>query len=265
MALAIITGASSGIGKEYALKLGEKGYDLFLIGRREEKLIKVKKEIEESFKVKIEYRLVNLDDEKEIESLIKELEKRENIEVLINNAGYGGGESFLKDRVEFSENMIRVHINATIKLTRACSELMKRNKKGYIINTSSMAGFNQFKDSAMYCSTKAFLISFSECLGLECMEHNIKVQVLCPGFVRTDFHEKLDMDERMLQNKGIIRWMNTEEVVKYSLKRIFNNKKYNFICIPGFLNKILYYSIRLMPKKMYYKITSRGWEYMDEK
>lgn len=264
MALAMITGASSGIGKEYAFRFGEKGYNLFLIGRREEKLLKVKKEIEESFKVKVEYKLVNLEDEKEIENLIGELKARKDIEVLINNAGYGGGESFLKDSLEFSENMIRVHINATIKLTRACSEWMKKNNKGYIINTSSMAGFNQFKDSAMYCSTKAFLISFSECLGLECMKYNIKVQVLCPGFVRTDFHEKLDMDEKMLQNKGIIRWMNTEEVVNYSLKRLFNNKKYTFICIPGFLNKVLYYSIRLMPKKMYYKITSKGWEYMDE-
>ena len=149
----------------------------------------------------------------------------------------------------------------TMKLCHSLSKKMKENNKGYIINVSSMAGFNVFPSSAMYCSTKAFLISFTQCLAMELLENNIKVQCLCPGFTRTDFHSKLNMEESKLQNKGFVRWMSTREVVEISLKNI--NKKLNVIVIPGFCNKFLYFVSKFTPRWLYYKVAIKGWELMD--
>ncbi|MGL4848113.1 MAG: SDR family NAD(P)-dependent oxidoreductase [Clostridium sp.] len=262
MKTAVITGATSGIGKEFAYRLAKEKYSLILIGRRRELLEKIKKEIEDTYKVNVIVRIVNLDNDMELEEFIDEFKEEASIEFLINNAGYGGGESFMKEDINFSLEMVKVHINVALKLSKAFGEIMKNNKKGYIINTASMAGFNAFRDSGMYCSTKSFLITFSECLGLELRKYNVKVQCLCPGFVRTDFHSRLNMDENLLKNRGVIRWMNVHEVVDISLKELYKKKK--IICVPGKLNKFLYSTIKIMPKKLYYKITDKGWEYMDK-
>ncbi|MGL5417110.1 MAG: SDR family NAD(P)-dependent oxidoreductase [Clostridium sp.] len=262
MGKAIITGATSGIGREFSYRLGEEGYDLVLLGRREEILRKVKMDIEKLYKINVQIRIINLENEKELDSFIQEFKDDNSIEFLINNVGYGGGESFMKDKIEFSLEMVNVHINVSLKLSKVFGEIMKRNNKGYIINIASMAGFNAFRDSAMYCSTKSFLITFSECLGLELKKYNIRVQCLCPGFVRTDFHSRLQMDENLLKNRGIIRWMNVKDIVSISLKELYKRK--NIICIPGRLNKFLYCIIKIMPKRLYYKATDKGWEYMDK-
>ena len=179
----------------------------------------------------------------------------------MNNAGYGADDSFTRDEYSKQYDMAKVHMLVTMKLCHSLSKKMKENNKGYIINVSSMAGFNVFPSSAMYCSTKAFLISFTQCLAMELLENNIKVQCLCPGFTRTDFHSKLNMEESKLQNKGFVRWMSTREVVEISLKNI--NKKLKVIVIPGFCNKFLYFVSKFTPRCLYYKVAIKGWELMD--
>lgn len=237
------------------------GYDLILVGRRVEKIKEVAKTIEDKFNIKVYVEILDLTDDKKFDDFVKRLEKNENIEFLVNNAGYGADDSFTRDKYNKQYDMAKVHMLATMKLCHSISKQMKKNNKGYIINVSSMAGFNVFPSSAMYCSTKAFLISFSQCLAMELLENNIKVQCLCPGFTRTDFHSKLDMDENGLRNKGLVRWMSTKEVVEISLKNI--NKKLKVIVIPGFCNKVLYFVSKFTPKRLYYKIAIKGWELMD--
>lgn len=129
---------------------------------------------------------------------------------------------------------------------------------GYIINVSSLASFNTFPTSAMYCATKSFLTSFSQSLAMELNKYNIRVQALCPGFARTDFHSKLEINESKLMNKGIVRWMSAENVVNYSLREI--DKELKVIFIPGFWNKVIYQCLKIIPKGIYYKVASRGWD-----
>lgn len=138
---------------------------------------------------------------------------------------------------------------------------MKEDNKGTIVNVSSLAAFNQFAESAMYCSTKRFLVTFSECLAMELSKYGVKVQCLCPGFTRTDFHSKLKMEESKLGNKGIVRWMTADEVVKYSIEKL--DKTLKVIVIPGFFNRVIYNLLKFIPKAIYYRVANKGWALME--
>ena len=140
--IAVITGATSGIGKEYAFQLAKKGYDLILVGRRVEKIKAVAEEIENNFKVKTHVEILDLTDDNKLDDFIKRLEKKDNIEFLVNNAGYGADDSFTRDEYSKQYDMAKVHMLVTMKLCHSLSKKMKENNKGYIINVSSMAGFN---------------------------------------------------------------------------------------------------------------------------
>lgn len=256
--VAIITGATSGFGKIFAKKLAGMGYDLIIIGRREKLINKVAEDIRYEYKVKVTVKIVDLNNDKELDGFIKKIENRNDIEFLVNNAGYGSEESFTQDKYENQEEMINVHVLATVKLCHKISNMMKKNNKGYIINVSSLASFNAFPTSAMYCATKSFLTNFSQSLAMELNKYNIRVQALCPGFARTDFHSKLEMDESKLINKGIVKWMSAENVVNCSLKEI--NKELKVIVIPGFWNKFIYQCLKIIPKGIYYRIASKSWD-----
>ncbi|MGG7177224.1 SDR family NAD(P)-dependent oxidoreductase [Clostridium paraputrificum] len=256
--VAVVTGATSGFGRVFSRKLASQGYDLIIVGRREDIISKVAEDIKKEYKIKVDVNIFDLTDKDRLNDFISKLEERNDIEFLVNNAGHGADDSFTEDKYENQEGMINVHILAAVKLCHVVAKQMKRNKKGFIINLSSLASFNVFPTSAMYCATKCFLTSFSQSLAMELNKYNIRVQALCPGFARTDFHSKLDMDESTLKSKGIIRWMTAEEVVDVSLKNI--EKELKVIVIPGFFNKLIYQLLKVIPKKVYYKVASKGWD-----
>lgn len=258
---ALITGATSGIGKEFSIRLGEIGYNLILVGRREKLLRNTADYIEKSFKVETKVCILDISSKEELENFLKEVDKYKNIEFLVNNAGHGANDSFVKDDIENQINMINVHIMASVRLCHLVANKMKENRKGYIINLSSLASFNTFPSSAMYCATKGFLTSFSQSLALELLDYNIRVQALCPGFVRTDFHSKLKMDESKLKNKGFVKWMVPKEVVRISLNNI--NKRLKVLVVPVFFNKILFAVSKFTPKFIYYKVALKGWKLLD--
>ncbi|MEG0642087.1 MAG: SDR family oxidoreductase [Clostridium sp.] len=259
--IAVITGGTSGLGKEYSRRLAMRGYDLIITGRRQELLAKVAEDIEKEFGVKVDTRIVDLTHKEEFNKFVDEVRELSNIEFLVNNAGHGAIDTFTRDKYENQEEMIMVHILATVKLCHVVAQTMKERRKGYIINVSSIASFNCFPTSGMYCATKGFLTSFSQSLALELNEYNIRVQALCPGFTRTDFHEKLKMDESKLKNKGVVKWMTPYEVIDCSLAQI--DKKLKVIVIPGVGNKIMCLASKVMPRRIYYKLAEKGWKLLD--
>ncbi|MGL5615735.1 MAG: SDR family NAD(P)-dependent oxidoreductase [Sarcina sp.] len=256
--VAIITGGTSGIGKSFAEKLAKRGYDLIITGRRRAIIEEVAMELSEKYKVKVEVKILELTEEEQLKEFIEYIKTKDNIEFLINNAGHGAKDSFTKDLYENQENIMKLHMLLVTKLCHIVANKMKESKKGYIINVSSLAGFNVFPTSAIYCATKGFLISFSESLAMELNKDNIRVQALCPGFARTDFHSKLKMDEKKLKNKGLIRWMSSDEVTEYSLKKI--EKPLKVVVIPGFSNRVIYQCLKFIPNKIYYKVASKSWD-----
>lgn len=239
----LITGASSGIGKEYAYQFGKEKKDLLLVARNKEALSEIKKELIEKYNVNCEYYLCDLSVPEEIKKLAKKIEK-ENIDVLINNAGFGNRIPFNEVDAKITQNMINVHILATTLLTRAALPYMIKRNKGTIINVSSLAAYlYTSKSNIIYNSTKRYVLHFSRNLQDEMNKINkkIKVQALCPGFTKTNF-DKTAIFKTMLPVLPSFMYMEAEEVVRGSIKAL---KKRKVVFIPGFKNRVLAFILKL--------------------
>jgi uncharacterized protein len=248
---ALITGATSGIGAAYAEKFAGLGYDLVLTGRNPEKLKNTGRALAKKYSIRVRNVFADFSDLKDVNRLVRFIRSRNDITVLVNNAGFGNLKPFGDDDLEQQTGMVLVHVLAPAKLVHAVLPQMKRNRKGVIINVSSMAGFAPSSVDALYCSTKAFLINFSESLYMGLKLYGIRVQALCPGFTRTEFHTRMGMKREDLKDKGVFKWMRPEDVVAASMKQLQRDAP---VCIPGFWNRVLYYFIRILPRKLYYRI-----------
>lgn len=238
----VITGASSGIGAAYARRFAKEGYDLILIARREELLVKLCEELRNQG-INTEYMIIDLAKEEElmiVEELIKNID---NLEILVNNAGFGGKKRiFYEIPIVDHINMLQVHNIAPLKLIYAVIPGMLKRGKGSIINVSSIASLSP-SPIIMYSTTKNFLNYLSESLDILLRKKGIKIQVLCPGFTITDFHKRLgyESDDPIYRRK----FMTAEKVVEASLRTL---KKRKIYCIPGFRNKLLSFFLRILPK-----------------
>lgn len=246
--LALITGGTSGIGLAYAKALAAQGYDLILTGRRKEDLKKKSDYLSGTYHIKVFICLVDFKNTKAFDKFIDFI-RTQPIDILINNAGYGLEKSFMEDELENQLDMLKVHVHASVILAHVvASSLKKRERSGAIINVCSLAAYTPLPTSAMYCSTKSFLISFSKALAMELKPFGIKVQALCPGFVHTDFHSRLNIPKEACKNRGIITWATPKEVVLESLQALERNQ---IFLVPGSLNKIAYHLLKFVPNKAY--------------
>ena len=232
---ALVTGASAGIGKVFAEQLADRGYDLIVVARRVERLESLRDELAQRSGVQVEVLSADLADDAEVARVVEHIEQQSNIEVLVNNAGFGVSGAYHEAEAAKNLAMIRVHVEATARLTRAALPQMVANAKGYVINVSSMAGFFSAPGSVSYCATKAFLNSFSESLQCELRRTGVSVQALCPGFTYSDFHDQPDAK----MDRGKVpkwMWMSAEQVVKISLDSMGSRQS---IRVPGMVNRLL--------------------------
>ena len=247
--LALITGATSGIGKSFAERLASQGYDCVITGRRKQIIEQVAGDLSARHGVEVKVVIADFSDTKDLDSLISLVKSLPRIDVLINNAGFGLKNAFVGESVENIGKMIQVHAMATALITRAALPKMIAAKKGAIINVSSMAAFLPLPGSEIYSATKSFLNGFSNSLSLSVRRYGIKVQALCPGFTRTDFHAKIDLDPAQLKDAGPVRWMSSDAVAAESLAAL--KKKNRVIVVPGFWNKVLHCAVRIIPWGLY--------------
>lgn len=251
--LALITGGTSGLGFAYAKALAVQGYDLILTGRRKEELKKKGEYLIGIYHIKVFLCIVDFKDQKAFNKFIDFI-RTKPIDILINNAGYGLEKSFIEDKLDTQLEMLQVHVNASVTLAHlVANNLIKNKKSGTIINVCSLAAYTPLPTSSMYCGTKGFLINFSKCLAMELKPYSIKVQALCPGFVHTDFHSRLNIPKEACKDKGIITWATPKEVVEESLQAL---KKDQVFLIPGGLNKLAYQLLKFVPSKVYLEIVS---------
>ncbi len=223
---AIVTGASSGIGREYAKRLSSLGYDLLITGRRENALSETAKALAGRSEVYIgdfADRNVRLD-------FYQRVDRLDEISFLVNNAGFGEPVAYrnMKDIAA----MIDVHCTLVAELTQHA--LPKMDKGSTIVNISSIAGILKTPQNAIYSGTKAFVNTFSESLAGELQGTGIKVQSLCPGFTYSDFHDRMGFEDFDRDSIPRWMWMTAEEVVDISLK-----KSRSTIVIPGLANKLI--------------------------
>ncbi len=250
---ALITGGTSGIGAAYAHRLAAAGYDLILTGRREKLLEKLCDELSQKHGILAGYVVAELADERQVKKIERLIKRIPRLRILVNNAGYGHPACFHEDDIAAQLDMLMVHNVAALRLTHAAVSGMIAQGRGAIINVSSVAAFMVSPRSMMYHATKVFLNSFSESLALELWDAGIRVQVLCPGFTRTDFHAKLGMgDEHPIFTR--YRFMSAQKVVEISLKYLKANR---VICIPGWRNKIWVFFARFIPRRLFYRALLR--------
>ncbi len=254
---AVITGASSGIGRAYAGYYAENGYNLILTARREEILQQIQKELSSRFGCLVEIRKVDLSSWEETEKLAEELVEMPDVSVLVNNAGFGSPKPFSADEYRNQYAMLSVHILAATRLAHAVLPGMKKRNSGKIINVASIAGFFPAPLDSMYSGTKAFLVRWSEALQQELVDTGIRVQALCPGFIRTGFHEQLGLGKGFnKKNSGVFRWMEPERIVADSVKSL-KKRNHPVILVPGLFYKFIYMIHKLTPRKIIYR-TMKG-------
>jgi hypothetical protein len=246
---AVITGASSGIGAAFARELAREGYALILHGRREHLLSSLCTELRETCGVHAEYLLAELSEEEDLRRLESKIRETPTLDILINNAGYSTLRHFDQEDIEDQERLVRVHVIATMRLAHAAIPVMHRRGGGSIINVSSVAGFMFGAGSVTYCATKAYLVTFTEGLHQEVRGMGIRVQALCPGWTRTDFHARTGEDT----SASARLFMSPEAVVSASLKGL---RRGQVVCIPGIVYKASVLAFRLLPRPILYRVVA---------
>lgn len=196
--IALITGATSGIGKSTAEIFAKNGYDVIITGRRKERLDEEQKQIEAKYKVKVLTLCFDIRNLDEVEKAVSDLpENFKAIDVLVNNAGLAAGLAPIQDgSIDHWERMIDTNIKGLLYITRAISRLMIERKKGHIINVGSIAGKEAYANGNVYCGTKHAVDALNKGMRIDLLPHNIKVSAVNPGMVETEFSiVRFDGDE----------------------------------------------------------------------
>lgn len=227
---ALITGASSGIGEAYARKLAAQGFDLTLVARRAERLAALAAELSAAHGIAAEALPADLADDQGIERVARYIERRNDLVLLINNAGFGTRGNFIEVELASQLDMIRVHVIASVTLCRAALPGMMARGSGAIINVSSIAAFFPSGGGATYTATKAYLNNFSEALAAEVEGTGVRVQALCPGFTYSGFHDTLEYTGFDRKQVPDALWMSAEQVVDESLAALTGSR---VIVVPG--------------------------------
>lgn len=234
--LALITGASSGLGAEFARQLAAQGYGLILVARRAERLEALAEELRARHTVSVEPFPADLADAGDVQRVEQRLANDNRLTLLVNNAGFGTRGNFAEVDFDRQLEMIQVHVLAAVRLTRAALPGLIARKRGAILNVSSLAGFIPRRGSATYGATKAYLNSFSEALGQELRGTGVRVQALCPGFTYTEFHDARELKGFRRSEIPAFFWMPAEAVVAKSLAALNCD---HVIVIPGLRNHLL--------------------------
>jgi len=251
---ACITGATSGIGAAFAKRFAKQGYDLIITGRRKEKIESLSNTLSKENEVNVEVIIAELSDDKELDFLAEKIKKIENLEILVNNAGFAKQNLFHEEDFSTYEIMLKVHNLALIKLCHVVLPSMISKGKGLIINVSSLSAFTPFPANAVYSASKALVKLFTESIHLELQGTGVRVQALCPGMTRTDFHEKMGFNRNTIyKDKGMMKAMTPEEVVDISLQYLEKDK---VLCVPGGNNKVSRFLLKVSPQALIYKFAS---------
>jgi short-subunit dehydrogenase len=248
--IALITGASAGIGKTFARRLAERGFDLILVARRQPRLDEIARELATD----VTTLTADLATDEGIRAVEQAIAGCPRLELLVNNAGFGTLGRYWEADLAGQETMHRLHVMAVLRLTHAALKGMTARNRGAIVNVSSVAAFAHSEGNVSYCATKAWMNSFTE--GLELELHGIgsavKVQALCPGFTVTEFHDTLGVDRGQIP---AWLWMTADEIVDASLRGLERNQT---IVVPGWKYKLVVGVMQSLPRSLTKRLRRPG-------
>lgn len=230
METVLITGASSGIGREFSKLFAEKGYRLVITARREKNLAELKKMYPEN---NVEVIPCDLGSEAGAEYLYNEVKKRSiKVDILINNAGFGLFGEFYETDIEKEKKMIDLNVKALVELSKYFLQEMLGRNSGRILNVASIAAFQPGPYMSVYYASKAFVLSFSEALRNEVRNTGVCISVLCPGPVETEFEKSSELTKSKLFSK--LKPITAEKVAYAGYRGLMKNRA---VIIPGFFNR----------------------------
>ena len=243
---AVITGASRGIGREFAMILAENGYDLVLTARDRERLASLADELENTFGTRSEVILSDLSEEGAAEAVSGAIfEKGIVADILINNAGFGIYGNFSENDGRELSRMIKCNITSPTLLTRALLPGMLERDRGMILNVASTASFRAGPLTAVYSASKSYLLSFSRALSSELRNTGVTVTALCPGPVDTGFAKSAGMSRSGLAGKR--RLPSARKVALFGYEAMIRGKP---IAVHGFANKLVVFASRVLPSAL---------------
>ena len=250
--VALVTGASAGIGRELAGILAREGHDLVLVARREPELTALAAELKEKYGADSRVISADLSKARAAQTVVKELGPSVEVDVLVNNAGFGGHGAFYERDRDADLRQIAVNITALTDLTRLLLPGMVQRRRGRVLNVASTAAFQPGPFMAVYYATKAYVLSFSEALSEEVKGTGVTVTCLCPGVTTTEFQKSAGVEDISL-TKGPLA-MSPKDVAEAAYKGLASGRR---LVIPGVANKIGVQSIRLSPRAAVLKVVRR--------
>ena len=239
--LALVTGASSGIGREFAVQLAERGWDPVLVARDVARLEALASELRGRRGADVEVLPADLTLPLQLESVARRLRAAPAVDLLVNNAGMGVIGSFRVADAERLKAQLELNMVAPVVLARAVLPGMVERGRGGVINVSSLAAFQPGPWHTSYAASKAFLNYFTEGLHEELRGTGVRVQALCPGYTRTEFQERAGAPARRVPR---MLWQQPGPVVRASLKGLDRG---SLIVIPGTLNRTMWFASKLAP------------------
>lgn len=242
---ALITGASSGIGRDMARELSKKGYDLVIVARSTDKLNKLKNELNTNVQI-VQMDLSNAENCKKLYNEVRD------VDLLINNAGFGTFGEFTDTDLDKELKLIDTNITAVHILTKLYLKDLKEKDSGHILNVASIAGFMPGPLMAAYYASKGYVVRLSEAIREELKKDksNVKISVLCPGPVNTNFNNVADV-------KFNLKSLSSEYVAKYAINKMLKNK---FLIIPGIGVKLAHIFSKITPNNIVAKFVYKTQE-----
>ncbi|MCW2774351.1 MAG: short-chain dehydrogenase/reductase [Nocardioides sp.] len=247
---ALVTGPTAGIGRSFAHQLARQGYDLVLVARAVDRLESEATELRSSYGVQVEVLAADLTDRAELATVEARLaDPARPVDLLVNNAGFGLKKRFLDNTVDEEQAMLEVLVTAVMRLSHAALGPMSERGSGGIINVSSVASF---LPRGTYSAAKAWVNSFSEWAAHEYRPQGVTVTCLCPGFTKTEFHERMDVSRDSAPD---FLWLDADELVATALKDHAKGKVWS---IPGAQYKAIAAAARLVPTGVLQRFQAMG-------
>ena len=254
MKTALITGASSGIGKEIAFVYAENKHNLILTARRKEKLEEIKNIIVKKHNIEVKIIVQDLSKPDSANKLFENIQKENlKIDILINNAGFGTNGSFADIEIERTESMLNLNILTLTKLCKLFIPEMKKNGFGHIINIASTGAFQGVPNLASYAATKAYVLHFSEAIAEELKNDNVYITAICPGPTQSEFAQVAEVKN----SKTFSKAPTSRQLAEFTYKMM---QKKKITAVHGFKNKFLVFSQRFIPRKLITKVAGKVME-----
>ncbi|WP_416901719.1 SDR family NAD(P)-dependent oxidoreductase [Micromonospora echinospora] len=247
--LAVVTGATAGIGAAFARRLARDGYDLVLVARDATRLDGFATELSERHGRSVETLPADLSTEDGCAAVERRLTGGRPVDLLVNNAGIALTRSFLRTTVEDEARLLRLNVSSVMRLTHAVLPTMTERRAGAVINVSSVAGFGALEAGSTYSATKAWVTNFSESVGQAARPYGVRVMALCPGFTRTEFHQRAGINTSSMP--GWI-WLDADAVIDDGLRDL---RKGRLVSVPDWKYKLAVVALRHTPQRLLHRLT----------